>query len=149
MEPDSTQHQPVMDRRYPGEVTTLAQCRADVAAAVRGVAGLRDRREALLDVVERLVSVVNELAANAIAASPGRQYRVVVRVAASETCEVTVYNEKPVSSIPARSEWRAPGPTARGGRGLAIVSQLADRVWHREEGGTVVVGARVEAPAGG
>lgn len=97
-----------------------------------------------LDPVVRtnLLLVVSELLTNAIAACTGTRVHVVVETA-SRWVRVEVRNEGAWISPPTPGTFRFPMATAGRGRGLAIVSRLAEDVRIDVDGNTTVVSARL------
>lgn len=122
-------------RAYPGATSSLRTVRADVVSWLDG-GGAGD------DVRERAALVVSELAANAVQAAPGRPFEVDARWDAAHVV-VTVRNATDGERPPRRSSWGPVDALAPRGRGLAIVDALADGVAVDDDGGDVVVSARL------
>ena len=84
--------------------------------------------------------VASELVTNAIAASTGPRVHVVLETG-PRWLRIEVRNEGAWVSPPSTGTFRLPMPTAGRGRGLAIVSRLAEDVQIRVDGNTTVVAA--------
>ena len=103
-----------------GETSTLAAARrfATDAAARLGYG------EA---VQAAAATVASELAINAVQSSPGRRYRVSVRLD-DDGFSIEVVNDVDDPHMPGRHAWGPEEPLARRGRGLDIVDKLTDVV---------------------
>ena len=132
-EPTATLH-----RDYEGSAATLRSARRDVLAWLSDL----DADEATKD---RAALIVSELATNALQASPGRTYT--VRVARDdEYVSISVRNHASDSRPPTRDRWHFADRSALRGRGLAIVTSLADEVTVDGDQSEVVVTARIRLP---
>lgn len=86
--------------------------------------------------------IASELVTNAIAASLGTRIHVVIETE-PRWVRIEVRNEGAWLSPPAPGTFRLPMPTAGRGRGLAIVSRLAEDLQIDVDGNTTVVSARI------
>lgn len=94
---------------------------------------------------QKVLLVVSELLTNAVQASPATTIglRVIEDRARGVVC-IEVSNEvDPDVSLPRRSRWRPPRPSASKGRGLAIVASLASEVFEDHRGGRLFVTAEI------
>lgn len=125
----------MLEREYAGNSGTLHEVRSDVVASLRS--SIVDP-----DLEERAQLVVSELATNAIQASPGRRYGLVVHVGSDHSVVVQVISKSERGAPPVREAWGPETATALSGRGLLIVGKLSDEVEIAQpESGTVVVTA--------
>lgn len=125
----------VLERDYAGNSGTLRDVRSDVVASLRSL--IVDP-----DLEERAQLVVSELATNAIQASPGRRYGLVVHVDSDRSVVVRVTSMGEHHALPSREAWGPETATAVRGRGLMIVGTLSDEVEIAQPAsGTVVVTA--------
>lgn len=125
----------VLDRFYAGNSGTLRDVRSDVVASLRAAVGDPDLEE-------RAQLVVSELATNAIQASPGHRYGLVVQVGTDNSVVVQVTSTSDREAPPARESWGPETARAVRGRGLLIVGMLSDEVEVAQPAsGTVVVTA--------
>ena len=125
----------VLEREYAGNSGTLRDVRSDVVASLRS--SIVDP-----DLEERAQLVVSELATNAIQASPGRRYGLVVHVGSDRSVVVQVISKSERGAPPLREAWGPQTATAVSGRGLLIVGRLSDEVEIAQPAlGTVVVTA--------
>ncbi len=110
----------VLDRTFAGTTGTLASSRAAIAeaAAARGVDA---------ETIDRLKLVLSELTTNAVQASPGLPYRVVVAAVAGGL-RLTVENRNPSGHVPHEADWGRQDQLRVRGRGLLIVRQLSESV---------------------
>lgn len=126
----------VAELSYPGEAATLARARRDVLALL----SLWGADESVRD---RAALIVSELATNALQAAPGSDYHVNVVRIDDHHASIAVRNISN-GTVPAPPEqWRPVDRTALRGRGLSIVSSLADGVTVQSDRGEVVVTARI------
>ncbi|MEO8267571.1 MAG: ATP-binding protein [Ilumatobacteraceae bacterium] len=124
----------VLEREYAGNSSTLHEVRSDVVASLRS--SIVDS-----DLEARAQLVVSELATNAIQASPGRRYGLVVHVGTDRSVVVQVISRSE-RGPPLREAWGPETATAVSGRGLLIVGKLSDEVEIAQPAsGTVVVTA--------
>jgi anti-sigma regulatory factor (Ser/Thr protein kinase) len=127
----------VLDRDYAGNSGTLRDVRSDVVACLRS--SIVDPGA---DLEERAQLVVSELATNAIQASPGRRYGLVIHVGSDRSVVVQVSSTSEHDGPPSPEAWGPATATAVSGRGLLIVGTLSDEVEiARPASGTVVVTA--------
>jgi len=134
-EPAATLH-----RAYEGDAATLRSARRDALAWLSEW----DADEATKD---RAALIVSELATNALQASPGRAYTVRVVLDDDEYVSISVHNLASGSRPPARDRWHFADRSALRGRGLAIVTSLADEVTVGDgDQGEIVVTARIRLP---
>ena len=125
----------VLERVYAGNSGTLRDARSDVVASLRSAVGDPDLEE-------RAQLVVSELATNAIQASPGQRYGLVVQVGNDNSVVVQVTSTSDREAPPPRESWGPETARAVRGRGLLIVGMLSDEVEVAQpESGTVVVTA--------
>ncbi len=110
----------MLDESFAGRASSLAEVRAAVAATAES-AGL-DRAW-----TEKAMLVTNELAANALEASPDLAYRVRIERRRDDLV-ITVGSQSDAADLPPRDEWGPSSRFAHRGRGLAIVDAIADRV---------------------
>jgi anti-sigma regulatory factor (Ser/Thr protein kinase) len=125
-------HKPNHDGRQPSAVTqervlqlpgvahavaTARHFAVDAGAELGAGAGL----------LPHIALVVSELATNAIQASPGRPFDVVIS-ASGVSLTVEVRNRAARADFPDRSRWQPRDPLAVRGRGLGIVDELTDHV---------------------
>ena len=97
--------------------------------------------------IERAALIVGELTANAVRASAGRDYRLVVSIDVPRgALTIRVENPSATESPPPRAAWGPQHLLARQGRGRAIVAALADRVTVVRSGSTVEVSAEIHLP---
>jgi len=125
-----------MGRDYDGEPATLRAARRDVLAwlSARGADDETKQRAAL---------IVSELATNALQASPGRPYNVSVVATGDRCAEIAVRNHTSGGVPPERDSWQFAEPSSLRGRGLAIVSSLAEDVEVCADNGEVAITARI------
>ncbi|HEU5084165.1 MAG TPA: ATP-binding protein [Acidimicrobiales bacterium] len=129
---------PDLDARLPADTAVIADARAMLHGWLAD-AGVGDR-----EVVDDLSVVLSELVANAVEASP-HDGSVVVRTQLEEgTVVLSVVNDVREWVTPAE-RWDLDDPLRPGGRGLLIVSALADdvTVQHDIEDDCTVVTARL------
>lgn len=125
----------VFERDYAGNSGTLRDVRSDVVASLRS--SIIDP-----DLEERARLVVSELATNAIQASPGRRYGLVVHVASDRSVVLQITSTGDHDALPSRDAWGPETVTAVRGRGLLIVGTLSDEVEIAQPAsGTVVITA--------
>ena len=122
----------VLERDYAGNSHTLRDVRNDVAAALRS--SIVDP-----DVEERARLVVSELATNAIQASPGQRYGLVVRIGSDRSVVVRITSFGERHTLPSREAWGPETATAVRGRGLLIVGTLSDEVEIDQPASDIVV----------
>lgn len=120
-------------RRYPGERDSVRQVRRECSAWATSVLG-----DATL--TDNVSLIVSELAANAVQAAPGVEFEVTIVRNDDTGIDVSVRNAGRAAMLPPRP-WRTPPATAPTGRGLAIVSALADAVNVVEDDSTLTVTA--------
>ncbi|MGZ4673771.1 MAG: ATP-binding protein [Ilumatobacteraceae bacterium] len=129
-----------LDRDYEGEAATLRVARRDVLAWLTDVGADESTKE-------RAALIVSELATNALQASPGRMYRVRVALDGDGCASISVRNHTTGGRPPARDRWQFADRSALRGRGLAIVTSLAEEVSVNDDAdGEVVVTARIRLP---
>jgi anti-sigma regulatory factor (Ser/Thr protein kinase) len=135
-EPSATLH-----RDYEGEAVTLRTARRDVIAWLSDLGADEATKE-------RAALIVSELATNALQASPGRTYTVHVARDDDEYASISVRNHASGGRPPSRDRWHFADRSSLRGRGLAIVTSLAEEVTvNDDEGeGEVVVTARIRLP---
>lgn len=125
----------VLERVYAGNSATLRDVRSDVVASLRSAVGDPDLEE-------RAQLVVSELATNAIQASPGHRYGLVVQLGNDNSVVIQVTSTSDREAPPLRESWGPETATAVRGRGLLIVGMLSDEVEVAQPAsGTVVVTA--------
>lgn len=123
-------------KAYQGEATSLRQVRSDVADWLRA-RGDDD------DSIDRLVLIASELATNAVHASPGMPYDVLLRSIDPDHVELTIANPSLAAVLPPRSSWVPEDALAPRGRGLSIVAALSADVTVQVESDQVSVTARI------
>lgn len=111
---------------YAGVTDTLSTLRADLGEFLR-------RNQAGVDLVDRTLLALTELAANAIEASPDHEYVVSVRLTPTMvTAQVRNTRARLKESanqsqrVPPRSEWGPEQEFTPRGRGLLLVEALTD-----------------------
>ena len=104
----------------------LAAVEASVPEARRLVGGALRRRTLPLRVVDDVVLATSELVSNAVLHGRGDDVAIAVRESAGAV-EVSVTSAGPADVGPVHS-WSMPPPGAIGGRGLALVRSVVDRV---------------------
>jgi anti-sigma regulatory factor (Ser/Thr protein kinase) len=125
----------VLERDYAGNSGTLRDVRSDVVASLRS--SIIDP-----DLQERAQLIVSELATNAIQASPGRRYGLVVHVAPDRSVVLQITSTGGQHALPSRDAWGPESASAVRGRGLMIVGALSEEVEIAQPAsGTVVVTA--------
>ena len=95
----------VLERDYAGNPHTLRDLRNDVAASLQS-------STVDPDVEERARLVVSELATNAIQASPGQRYGLVVRIRSDRSVVVRITSFGEHHTLPSREAW-VPKPRPR------------------------------------
>lgn len=108
-------------RTYVGTSSTLRNARNDAVEwlAQHGLDG---------DLQERAALVLSELATNALQASPGSDYGVQLSVDGEGAAIISLTSHTEYEQPPPRKHWGPPSLHALRGRGLLIVSELADDV---------------------
>jgi anti-sigma regulatory factor (Ser/Thr protein kinase) len=120
-------------RRYPGDRDSLRRARRECSAWASTVLGDPT-------LTDNMALIVGELAANAVQAAPGVEFEVSIVRNGDAAIDVSVRNAGRAAMLPPQP-WRAPPATAPHGRGLAIVSSLADAVNVAEDDSTLTVTA--------
>ncbi len=133
-EPSATLH-----RDYEGEAATLRTARRDVLAWLSDLGADEATKECA-------ALIVSELATNALQASPGRMYTVRIARDDDEYASISVRNHASGSRPPTRDGWHLADRSSLRGRGLAIVTSLAEEVTVNDDEGEVVVTARIRLP---
>lgn len=128
-----------LDRNYEGEAATLRVARRDVLTWLTDLGADEATKE-------RAALIVSELATNALQASPGRMYRVRVVLDGDDRASISVRNHTSGGRPPARERWQLADRSSLRGRGLAIVTSLAEEVTVNDDAGEVVVTARIRLP---
>lgn len=128
---------PVLNRSFAGTTGSLTESRHAVAESIAD-------RDFDQDVVDKAVLAVNEMTTNAVEASPGADYQVVVAVDGDDLI-LKVRNRAPSTEIPDSDDWGPNGILAGRGRGLAIVGAIAESVEVVEGADWVEVTARLSA----
>jgi anti-sigma regulatory factor (Ser/Thr protein kinase) len=123
-------------RAYEGEPSSLRSARADISAWLRARGGDDDT-------VERAVLIASELATNAVHATPGMPYSVVLRSIGSDHVELTISNSRIEAVLPPRTSWAPQDVLAPQGRGLSIVAALSEDVSVQVGDDRVLVTARI------
>lgn len=133
---------PDLDTRLAADTAVIAEARAMLHGWLAD-AGVDDR-----EVVGDLAVVLSELLANAVNASPPDR-SVTVRTQLSDGAVVLSVENEVREWVPPTERWDLGDPLRPGGRGLLIVSALADdvTVQHDIEEDRTVVTARVHVPA--
>jgi anti-sigma regulatory factor (Ser/Thr protein kinase) len=104
----------------------LAAVQASVPEARRLVAGTLGRRTLARGVVDDMVLATSELVSNAILHGSGHDVDLAVREQ-DGSVELSVTSAGPADVGPVHS-WSMPPPGSIGGRGLALVRSVSDRV---------------------
>ncbi len=133
-DPSATLH-----RDYEGQAATLRAARGDVLAWLSGLGADEATKE-------RAALIVSELATNALQASPGHTYTVRVARDDDQFASITVRNRTTGGRPSPRDRWHFADRSSLRGRGLAIVTSLADEVTVDDHEGDVVVTARIRCP---
>lgn len=108
-------------RVYGGTSSTLRDARNDVV-------GWMEQHGLEEDLVERAALVLSELATNAVEASPGSDYSVQLSLADDRSAIIAVTSHIEYEQPPPRDHWGPPSLLSLRGRGLLIVSELAQDV---------------------
>ena len=108
-------------RVYDGTSRTLRKARNDVVGWL-GDHGLG------IDLQQRAALVLSELATNAVQASPGSDYSVQLSIDSDRAATIAVTSHTGYETPPPREHWGPPSRLAPRGRGLMIVSELAEDV---------------------
>ena len=108
-------------REYGGTSGTLRNARTDVI----GWLELHGLDENLID---RAALVVSELATNAVQSAPGSDYGVQMSLGVDRSATISVTSHTTYEQPPPREHWRPVSLLAPRGRGLLIVSELAQDV---------------------
>jgi anti-sigma regulatory factor (Ser/Thr protein kinase) len=108
-------------RVYGGTSGTLRDARNDVV-------GWLEQHGLAEDLVDRAALVVSELATNAVQAAPGSDYGVQLSLAGDRSAIISVTSHTDYEQPPPREHWRPSSVLAPRGRGLLIVSELAQDV---------------------
>ena len=138
--PTMTEPSATLHRDYEGEATTLRTARGDVLAWLSDLGADEATKE-------RAALIVSELATNALQASPGHTYTVRVARDDDQFASIAVRNHTSGARPPARDRWQFADRSSLRGRGLAIVTSLADEVTvDDDDEGDVVVTARIRLP---
>lgn len=130
--------QPVaqLSRAYEGAAASLHLARADISDWLRERGGDDDT-------VERAVLIASELATNAVHATPGMPYTVLLRGIDTDHVELTISNPRSAQTLPPSSSWVPAEVLAPQGRGLSIVAALSEDVAVYLEDHRVLVTARI------
>ncbi len=131
----ATDHEPLA-REYEGLDRSLSRARADIAEWLQHRGGNDDT-------VERAVLIASELATNALHATPGAPFTVLLASVSPDHVELTIGNPNVGASIPPRCDWTIDDVLAPQGRGLAIVAALSEDVEVRIANDRVLVTARI------
>lgn len=109
------------DRRYEGTTAVVNGVRYDIDSWLIEHAADDDTRS-------RAALVISELVSNAVQASPGRTFDLSARRISPRALILMVTNHAEMAQIPQRGDWGPEDLLAPGGRGLAIIDALCDRV---------------------
>jgi anti-sigma regulatory factor (Ser/Thr protein kinase) len=123
-------------RAYEGEVSSLRAARADISEWLRTRGGDDDT-------VERAVLIASELATNAVHATPGMPYSLLLRSIDADHVELTISNPRSSADLPPRTSWAPQDLLKPHGRGLAIVAALSEDVSVHVDDDRVLVTARI------
>ncbi len=108
-------------RVYDGSSGTLHEARNDVVGWL-GDHGLGT------DLQQRAALVVSELATNAVQVSPGSDYSIQLSIDHDQAAVIEVTSHTSYEMPPPREHWGPPSRLAPRGRGLMIVSEVAEDV---------------------
>jgi anti-sigma regulatory factor (Ser/Thr protein kinase) len=111
----------VLELRYGGDVATLGKARRDVVAWLQSCGADDESRD-------RATLIISELATNALQASPGKEYRILLERVDGQLASITVENRTNGSYPPAPEQWKPVDRSALRGRGLGIVRSLSENL---------------------
>jgi anti-sigma regulatory factor (Ser/Thr protein kinase) len=132
----SERHLSHLARAYEGQASSLRSARADISEWLRARGGDDDT-------VERAVLIASELATNALHATPGMPYSVLLRGVDTDHVELTISNPRSAAVLPPRTSWAPQDLLAPQGRGLSIVAALSEDVSVQVDDDRVLVTARI------